>query len=62
MSGTRRALVVALAIAVLAWLGWRWTQRQETPARRAVAAADSVSSGLKAARLFFASADSDSLV
>jgi spore germination protein GerM len=57
----KRTLVGGLTFAVLAWAAWRFsvvgTPPEPTPVRP-----DSVSTGLRAARLFFASTDGDSLV
>ncbi len=58
----RRPLVVGLILAVLAWAAWRWTEHARAPHAPVAAAADSASAGVKAARLFFASPDGDSLV
>jgi hypothetical protein len=58
----RRQLVIALALAVLAWLGWRWMVRREAPATSAGAVVDTLSTGFRTARLFFASRDGAGLV
>jgi hypothetical protein len=57
----RRVLIVVAVIAVLAWLAWRWAAM---PARPPVATVgvDSVGTGFKSARLFFAAPSGDSLV
>jgi len=58
---TRRVLVVALILAVLAWVAWRWTERRHRTAERP-AAADTASAGFRAVQLYFASPGGDSLV
>ena len=58
----RRLIVVALAIAVLAWLGGRWMRRREAPPASRVAVVDTLSAGLRAARLYFAARDGSGLV
>ena len=57
----RRLWIGALALAVLAWAMWQWgaPRRATLPV---VARADSLVTGLRAARLFFASVRGDSLV
>ncbi len=57
---TRRLLLLALAFVALAWFGWRWTQRRNAPPPGV--AADSSATGVRSARLYFASASGDSLV
>lgn len=57
----KRTLIGGLAFAVLAWAAWRFSVVGPPPAP-APARPDSVSTGLRAARLFFASPDGDSLV
>ena len=57
----RAAIVLALA-AVLAFVAWRGWYRPPRPASPDATAADTVSAGIKAARLYFASAGGDSLV
>ena len=57
----RRTIVGGLVFAVLAWAAWRFSVVGPSPAP-APARPDSVSTGLRAARLFFASSDGDSLV
>jgi hypothetical protein len=57
----RRLWIGALVLAVLAWVAWRWSApRRAIPA--AVTRADTLGTGLRAARLFFASPRGDSLV
>jgi spore germination protein GerM len=56
-----RVLVVALILAVLAWLGVRWTARKRVPVAPA-AVADTVNTGFRAVHLYFASANGDSLI
>ena len=58
----RRVLVVALVAAVLAWVAWRlqWGREAVAPARGP--AVDTLSTGFRAARLYFASRDGDRLV
>lgn len=57
---TRRLLVAVLVVGALAWFAWSWTaRRQGAPPG---VAADSVAAGVRSARLYFASADGDSLV
>ena len=57
----KRLLVVALILAVLAWLAVRWTASRR--ARRVPpAAADTASTGFRAVHLYFASPGGDSLV
>lgn len=58
---TRRVLIVALILAVLAWVAVRWTERRSGPAGPP-AAADTVSAGFRAVQLYFASPGADSLV
>jgi spore germination protein GerM len=58
----RRLLVGGLLIAVLAWAAWRWLPGRpglETPVS---AKPDSVSTGFKAVRLYFAAPSGDSLI
>ncbi len=58
----RRVIVVAVILAVLAFVAWRvW---EGAPAREVapVAAADTTTTGFRSASLFFASPDGDSLV
>jgi spore germination protein GerM len=58
----RRAFVVTLVLAVLAWAGWRAWHRT-TPERDSGAPpADTVATGFRAARLWFAAPEGDSLV
>ena len=57
----RRVLVVALILAVLAWLAVRWTERRRARAGPP-AAADTASTGFRAVQLYFASLGGDSLV
>jgi len=57
----KRTLIVGLAFAVLAWAAWRFSVVGPSPAP-APARPDSVRTGLRAARLFFAASDGDSLV
>lgn len=57
----KRTLIAALAFAVLAWAAWRFSVVGPPP-EPAPAPPDSVRTGLRAARLFFASSDGDSLV
>ena len=57
----RRTLIGGLAFAVLAWAAWRFSV-VGAPPELAPVRPDSVSTGLRAARLFFASNDGDSLV
>lgn len=57
----KRTLIGGLAFAVLAWAAWRYSVVRP-PSEPAPARPDSVSTGLRAARLFFASPDGDSLV
>lgn len=59
----RRLIVVALALAVLVWLGVRWIGRRTAPPASRVAVVDTLSSaGLRAARLYFAARDGGGLV
>jgi len=57
----KRTLIGGLVFAVLAWAAWRFSVVGPPP-ESAPARPDSVSTGLRAARLFFASSDGDSLV
>lgn len=56
----RRVLATGLALATLAWFAWQWTQRRSAPP--AGVPADSSATGVRSARLYFASASGDSLV
>ena len=57
----KRVLVGALILAVLAWAAWRaWMPVR--PAAPVPAGPDTTATGLKAARLFFAAPEGDSLV
>lgn len=56
----RRLVVLALALAALAWFGWNWTQRRNAAPQGV--AADSAAAGVRSARLYFAAASGDSLV
>jgi hypothetical protein len=58
----RRAFLGLLAIAVLAWLAWLGSRGGSRPPRPSAIAADSMEAGVKAMRLYFGSADGDSLV
>ena len=58
----RRALIVGVAVAVLAWLGWLVTRRLTAPTASVPAPADSTGSGVKSVRLYFAAPNADSLV
>jgi hypothetical protein len=58
----RRLAIGGLILAVLAWAAWRWTQREAPSPAPIAAAGDSVRTGVKAARLYFAAANGDSLV
>jgi spore germination protein GerM len=57
----KRTLIGGLVFAVLAWAAWRFSVVGAPPVP-APARPDSVTTGLRAARLFFASPDGDSLV
>ena len=56
----RRLLVGFLVVGALGWFAWHWMRSTETPSPRV--AADSVTAGVRAARLYFASPSGDSLV
>jgi spore germination protein GerM len=58
---TRRLLLGALVLGVLAWAGWHWLRRGPAPIAPG-AAADSVGAGVRAVRLYFAAPDGDGLV
>jgi len=58
----RRLVVVALVIGVLAWLGIRWGHRRVKAAEPRVASVDTLSTGLRTARLYFAARDGSGLV
>jgi spore germination protein GerM len=55
-------IVGLLIFAVLAWAGTRWLALRRPPDDVATIEPDSLGTGFKAARLFFASADGDGLV
>lgn len=57
----KRVMIGALVVAVLAWATWRLSA-PERPAPVLAVLPDTASAGLRAARLFFASAAGDSLV
>jgi hypothetical protein len=57
----RLLLVVALILAVLAWLVVRWTERRRAPVAPP-AVADTTSAGFRAVQLYFASPGGDSLM
>jgi spore germination protein GerM len=61
MHAMKRTLIGGAVFAVLAWTAWRFSV-VGSPPEPAPARPDSVSTGLRAARLFFASSDGDSLV
>jgi hypothetical protein len=56
----RRVLIGGAVLAVLAWATWRFAVRAPAPVMPV--AADSTQSGVRAARLYFASPDGDSLI
>ena len=57
------ALMLGLAVAgVLAWLAWRAPAPKHAPAAIASAPADTLATGLKAVRLYFASPNGEGLV
>lgn len=60
----RRWLVlgVLLALVALGWFGWREARRRNDAAVAAVTVPDTTQTGMRAATLWFASADGDSLV
>jgi len=58
----RRLAIVVLAMAVLAWVTWRWIGAPRRSEMVESVPADSVSAGFKAVTLFFASPSGDSLV
>jgi len=58
----RRLLIGALVIAVLAWAAWRWMHPPSGPAATGDSKPDSVSTGFKAVRLYFAAPSGDSLI
>ena len=58
----RRMLIGALALAVLAWLLLRAQRERAVPPPSPVVHSDTASTGLRTVRLWFASADGDSLV
>ena len=58
----RRALIGTLVIAVLAWVAWRFAVAPRRAGIGEGARPDTVSAGLKAARLYFAAPSGDSLV
>lgn len=58
----RRLVIGGLLIAMLAWVAWRVLDVPRAPGTIEGTPPDSVGAGLKAARLFFASPDGDSLV
>jgi len=57
----RRVFLVALLLAVLAWLAFRWNERRRPPVPPP-AAADTTGTGFRAVQLYFASPGGDSLV
>ena len=57
----RRRYVIALLIVVLAWVAWRATRSPDEMAG-GVPQADSMSTGFRAARVYFAAANGDGLV
>jgi hypothetical protein len=58
----RRLLIGGVILAVLAWLAWQVAQRRAPAAVPHATAPDSVSAGVRAVRLYFASSDGDSLI
>jgi spore germination protein GerM len=58
----RRAWIVALAIAVLAWVAWRVLAPREAQPPPKGAVRDTTVTALRSATLFFASDDADSLM
>ncbi|MBI5710889.1 MAG: GerMN domain-containing protein [Candidatus Eisenbacteria bacterium] len=62
MSRGFRWFVVALILAVLAWLAWRIVRRAENAVVARPAASDSIGTGFRSAQLFFVARPGDSLV
>jgi hypothetical protein len=58
----RRVMIGAVVIAVLAWATWRWTLLPRSAEIVGAARPDSVSTGFKAVRLYFAAPSGDSLI
>jgi len=58
----KRPWIVGLALIVLAWGAWQWSRRAAPRAVTPGAAVDSVGSGVKSARLYFAAPSGDSLI
>jgi hypothetical protein len=56
------AFAVLVAIAAVAWFGWREARRRAETAAIAAATPDTTETGMRAVTLWFASADGDSLV
>lgn len=57
-----RVIVAAFAIALIAWLAWRWAVTPREPDATGIARSDSATAGYKAARLSFASTTGDGFV
>lgn len=57
----RRILIAVVVLGLLAWASWHWLGREPVNAPPA-SVADSSGAGVRAVRLFFASASGDSLV